>query len=670
MIRIILLLLVFTSCALGDVRVVDVSESPREVVQPAELGAARWTTGFWAERTDVCLNTSIPAMWELMRDGKYKPFLGHFLIAAGQAEGDYHGAAWNDGDFYKWLEAACAAEAIEPSAERRLAIDTAVAAIIAAQRADGYLHTPVLIRNRNGDASAKPFADRHDFEVYNMGHLITAGCIHYRVTGQRDLLSAAIKAADFLDAAFTNPTPELARQAVCPSHYMGVIELYRTTREPKYLELAERLLAMRSIATPDGGDDNQDRIPFTQQREAVGHAVRANYLYAGAADLVLEKEEAELTTALDAVWDNVHQKKLAITGGCGALYDGASPDGSEDQTSITRIHQAYGRNYQLPNTTAHNETCAAIGGVLWNYRRYLATGESKYIDAIERAMHNAVLGGVSLTGTEYFYTNPLRVTDPLPNPLRWSRERVPFVVSYCCPPNVVRTIAELPSMAYGTDESGLIVNLYGGSKFRATLPEGELEVEQITSFPWDGKVHFRINECPSTPFTISFRKPAWSRNVFFTRSGYALAYAADPEGYYRVKSPWKAGEELRLDLGLETNLIESHPLVEETRNQLAVQRGPIVYCLESEDLPQGVRVSDVSLPRDAVLKPRFDAKLLGGVTVLEGEFVVRRGGQPWGKSLYRPVDKSPGERIKLKLVPYFAWGNRGRSEMSVWLPAK
>ncbi len=522
MIRPALLLITLTSFAFGDVPVVDVSQSPRAVVQPAELGAAQWTTGFWAERTNVCLNHSIPTMWELMRDGNYKPFLGHFLIAAGQAEGDYHGAAWNDGDFYKWLEAACAAEAIQPNAERRAAIDTAVAAIVAAQRADGYLHTPVLIRNRNGDASAKPFADRHDFEVYNMGHLITTGCVHYRVTGQRDLLNAAIKAADFLDRAFTNPTPELARQAVCPSHYMGVIELYRTTREPKYLKLAERLLAMRSIATPDGGDDNQDRIPFTQQREAVGHAVRANYLYAGAADLVLEKNDAELTAALDAVWENVHQKKLAITGGCGALYDGASPDGAEDQTAITRIHQAYGRNYQLPNTTAHNETCAAIGGVLWNWRRYLATGESRYIDAIERAMHNAVLGGVSLVGKEYFYTNPLRVTDPLPTPLRWPRERVPFVVSYCCPPNVVRTIAELPSMAYATDKSGLVVNLYGSSRFRTAFPQGELEVEQITSFPWDGKARFRIIKCPNTPLTISFRKPAWSDEVVFDRSEIAM----------------------------------------------------------------------------------------------------------------------------------------------------
>ncbi len=298
---------------------------------------------------------------------------------------------------------------------------------------------------------------------------------------------------------------------------------------------------------------------------------------------------------------------------------------------------------------------------------YLATGESKYIDAIERAMHNAVLGGVSLAGTEYFYTNPLRVTDPLPSPLRWSRERVPFVVSYCCPPNVVRTIAELPSMAYATDKSGVIVNLYGGSKFRANLPQGEVQITQQTTFPWDGRIRLIVDKAPSDKITLSFRKPEWSRGVRFEWQMSKLPIEADAAGYYRLTSSWPTGTELEIDLGLKTQLIESHPLVEETRNQLAVQRGPIVYCLESADLPKGVRVCDVSLPRDAVLTPRFDAKLLGGVAVLEGEFVVRRSA-PWDNTLYRPMDQSAGERMKLKLVPHFAWGNRGAGEMSVWLP--
>ena len=414
------------------VYVADTSKSPYAVVHAVGVNEVRWTDGFWAERTEVCRERSIPAMWEIMRGTEYKPFLQHFLIAAGQAEGDYHGAAWNDGDFYKWIEAASAALSVAPDGDLEQAIETSVEAIAAAQRDDGYLHTPVLIRQRNGDTNARPFEDRHDFEVYNMGHCMTAACVRYRATGKRDLLEVAEKAALFLEKAFENPTPELARQAVCPSHYMGAVELYRTTGNERYLQLARNLLQMRKMVT-EGGDDNQDRLPFTEQTEAVGHAVRANYLYAGAADLYLETGDKSLWKPLNAIWDNVTQKKVYVTGACGALYDGASPDGSAAQGQITRIHQAYGRNYQLPNTTAHNETCAAIGAIMWNWRMYLATGEAKYIDWLELAMYNAVMSGISLDGTNYFYVNPLRNVHPLPNELRWSRSRVPFIVSYCCP---------------------------------------------------------------------------------------------------------------------------------------------------------------------------------------------------------------------------------------------
>jgi DUF1680 family protein len=244
-------------------------------------------------------------------------------------------------------------------------LDQSIRAVGRAQRADGYLHTPVLIRQRNGDRDAQPFQDRHNFEMYNMGHLITAACLHHRVTGRDDFLDIARKTADFLHETFRDLTPTLARNSVCPSHYMAMVEHYRTTREPRYLELAQKFLDMRNLVQ-DGGDDNQDRIPFLKQREAIGHAVRANYLYAGAADLLLETGDEKLRAPLDAIWKDVTGQKMYITGGCGALYDGASPDGSGDQSQILRVHQSYGRDYQLPNVTAHNETCAAVGNVLWN----------------------------------------------------------------------------------------------------------------------------------------------------------------------------------------------------------------------------------------------------------------------------------------------------------------
>lgn len=661
-------LLVAATAHADPLVVVDVAASPHAVVRPVAVNDVTWTDGFWADRVRVCRERSIPAMWELMRGSQYKPFYEHFLIAAGEMEGDYHGAPWNDGDFYKWIEAASSAIACEPNAPLEAAVDKAVRAVSAAQRDDGYLHTPVLIRQRNGDASAQPFADRHDFEVYNLGHLMTAGCVRYRVSGKRDLLDVAERAAQFLEAAFAHPTPQMSRQAVCPSHYMGLIELYRTTRDGRYLRLAQKVIDLRNVAAGvggGGGDDNQDRTPFVDQREAVGHAVRANYLYAGAADLYLETGDERLLPALEAVWTNVTQKKLYVTGACGALFDGASPDGSPDQSQITRIHQAYGRNYQLPSEAAHNETCAAIGAVLWNWRRFLATGEGRHLDWIELAMHNAVLAGVSLEGTDYFYTNPLRVTDPPPVKLRWSRQREPFVVSYCCPPNVVRTVAQLGGYAYGVTAGAVAVNLYGANELDTTLDGQPLRIAQETSFPWSGDVTLRVDEAPSQEWTLRLRQPSWAAEMSLRVNGKPTPVEIT-DGYATVRRSWRGGDKVEVSLPMPVVCLESHPLVEETRGQLALKCGPIVYCLESVDLPKGVSVGQVRLDPDADFVVRDEDALLGGVAVIEADLPVVDS-VAWDR-LYRPATESPSRTARARFVPYYAWGNRGKGEMSVWLP--
>jgi DUF1680 family protein len=526
----------------------------------------------------------------------------------------------------------------------------------------------VLIRQRNGDTSAKPFEDRRNFEMYNMGHLLTAACVHRRATGREEFLNIAKKTAAFLENTFRDPTPELAQNSVCPSHYMGAVELYRETREERYLKLAQTFLDMRSLV--EGDDDNQDRIPFLDQREAAGHAVRANYLYAGAADLYLETGDPKLRTVLDAVWNDVALHKLYITGACGALYDGASPDGSEDQGSIARVHQAYGRNYQLPNITAHAETCANIGNILWNWRMFLATGEAKYIGVLELSLYNSVLSGLSLDSPDYFYVNPLRVTDPLPTELRWSRTRVPFVTSWCCPPNVLRTIAEVGGYAYSKTDDAVWLNFYGASTLDTTLAGQPLKLTQKTDYPWDGRVEITIDECPAMEFALKLRIPIWAGRATVMVNGAAVDATLTPTTYAEIRRQWKPGDVVVLDAPMPTVLIESHPLVEETRNQVCVKRGPLVYCLESPDLPPGVRVVDVVLPRDARLTPRHDADLLGGVTVLEGQALARPTGD-WSNRLYRPVAAAPPEKpVAIRLIPYYAWANRGKSEMTVWMPAK
>ena len=565
------------------------------------------------------------------------------------------------------MEAVCAAQAVEFDPEWDKRLDQVIEIIGKAQREDGYLHTPVLIAARNGDPNAQPFADRFNFEMYNMGHLMTTACLHHEVTGKDSLLKIARKSADFLDEAFRSPTPENARHAICPSHYMGLLDLYRTTGEVRYLNFAERLIGMRGLVV-DGGDDNQDRVPFVEQSEAVGHAVRANYLYAGVADLYSETGNPELWSTLEKIWTNVVQKKMYITGGCGALYDGASPDGSRQQGSITRVHQAYGRNYQLPNSTAHNETCANIGNVLWNWRMFLASGEARFIDVAELALYNSVLSGVDLEGRNYFYTNPLRQSDIAPVKLRWSRTRVPFVTSFCCPPNVVRTIAEVGGYAYGKSDDAIWVNLYGSNTLSTALADGNvIHLVQTTNYPWDGEIEITVAKSRSTPFALKLRIPGWAESAKLSLDGATIAGDAAPGSYAEIRRTWKAGEKVRLQIGMPPRLIESNPLVEETRNHVAIKRGPVVYCLESNDLPEGTQLADISVPADIRLTPRFDADLLQGVSVLEGTFSARPAGD-WDGRLYRVLKRTESTPVATRLIPYYTWSNRGRSEMSVWLP--
>jgi DUF1680 family protein len=645
--------------------------APLQPINPADV---RWSHGFWADRFETCRTQTIPALWRIMEGTNYSQYLQNFRIAAGLAEGRHRGAPFNDGDLYKWLEAASATLAVTNDLNLSIIIDQCIDVIAKAQRSDGYIHTPVLIAQHNADIAVgaskpSPFQNPLDFEMYNMGHLMSAACFHYRVTGQTNFLSVARKTADFLCETFRNPTPDLARNAVCPSHYMAIIDLYRTTHDSRYLDLAKKLFAMRDLIS-GGTDDNQDRIPFAQQTNAMGHAVRANYLYAGAADLFLETGEPALRSTLEHVWTNVVQQKMYITGGCGALYDGASPDGSKDQRSITRVHQAYGRNYQLPNLTAHSETCANIGHMLWNWRMFLATGEARYMDVLELALYNSVLSGVSLDGTNFFYTNPLRAFDSQPVELRWKSRRVPFISSFCCPPNLARTIAESSGYAWAKSDDGLWLNLYGSSRLKTKLVGGStLQLSEETDYPWNGRVQIRIDECSENPFTIHLRIPSWAKDANIRVNGNIAGPDFAPGSYSELRRAWRSGDIIDLEIPLCPRLIEANPFVEETLNQVAVQCGPLIYCLESADLPSNARFSvrDVLIPSNMNLVARFDRNLFRGIVVLEGKALFRQGAN-WDSQLYRDLQPLPVQPINVRFIPYFAWANRGSSEMTVWLP--
>lgn len=635
-------------------------------LQSINMGDVTWTRGFWADRFKVATETMVPNMWAIYNDPKISHAFKNFEIAAGLDTGSHSGPSFHDGDYYKTLEAMASLYASTKKPELLPMMDKAIAVIGQSQRADGYIYTKAMIDQRKTGANNQ-FQDRLSFEAYNIGHLMTAGCIHYRATGKTTLLDIAKKAGNYLYDFYKTASPTLARNAICPSHYMGVIEMYRTTKDPRYLELAKHLIAIKG-KIDDGTDDNQDRIPFLKQTKATGHAVRASYLYAGVADLYLETGDDSLMRSLNLMWDDVNQHKMYVTGGLGSLYDGTSPDGtSYNPADVQKIHQAFGRDYQLPNFTAHNETCANIGNVLWNWRMLQITGDAKYADVMELALFNSVLSGISLDGKNFLYTNPLAQSDKLPFKQRWSKDRVPYIaLSNCCPPNIVRTIAELSNYLYSVSDKGLYFNLYGGNDLHTKLADGTaVSLKQETNYPWDGKVKITVNQSGNKPYNMFFRIPGWADNTKISVNGKAVAVEYKPGSYAAINRNWKTGDVIELVLPMEAQLIESNPLVEENKNQVAVKRGPVVYCLESTDFQQQ-NIFRAVIPSSIVLKAT--PAVIGGAQLmsLEGEArLIER--TDWANTLYHPISKNKVVTA-IKLVPYFAWGNRGHSEMSVWLP--
>ena len=710
--RILLLpLLAMAATAVFAQGLTDTRSSQHAVMSNVPLGATHWTGGFWGDRFKVFSETSVQSMWQTWNNPAISHGFRNFEIAAGDSvpadDQEHWGPAFHDGDMYKWLESVAAVYSVTKDPELDRLMDHFIDRVVRAQREDGYIHTPVIIDEKNkgidthslhreqalvgtatGDQDKGAFANRLNFETYNFGHLMMAAIVHKRATGKTTLFDCAIKATDFLIHFYETATAELARCAICPSHYMGVVEMYRETGNPRYLEFAKQLIQIRSLVQ-NGTDDNQDREPFEQQYNAMGHAVRSTYLYAGVADLVAETGDAQWMSNLTSIWQDLTYRKMYITGGCGALYDGTSPDGTNyTPDSIQKVHQSFGRPYQLPNSTAHNETCAQIGNMLFNWRMLEVTGESKYADVAELCMLNSILSGISLDGRRYFYTNPLRISADLPYTLRWPKQRTEYISCFCCPPNTLRTISEAQNYAFSVGDHALYLQFYGESQTSCVIPGiGELTVSEHTDYPWDGTVRLTIDQLRKAStkglskeeaaqvkkynvkdeWTLHFRIPDWCQGAMpsLTVNGTAVAYTTD-RGYALVNRQWKAGDVVEWTLPMQTRLMEANPLVEEVRGQVAVKRGPIVYCLESADLPSGVRIDDVLIPAGIQLQPVRMTIDGYPVVSLEGDAELADEAS-WQGQLYREVGQT-GRRVHIRLVPYYAWGNRGKGEMTVWMP--
>ena len=569
-------------------------------------------------------------------------------------------------------------------------LDDYISLISRAQQPDGYLSTRQIIGERDG--SSARMSDINDFEVYNFGHLFTAAALHYRLTGKVNFLAVASRTADYLDGLYEEARKKGEVQtAVCPSHYMGLVELYRATGEERYLRLAKEAVALRD-SVRHGLDDNQDRIPLRRHRKIIGHAVRANYLYAGVADLYLETGDAEYKEVLDSVWADLLRSKIYITGGCGALYNGASPYGNFFDHQL--IHQAYGYAYQLPNVTAYNETCANVGLVMWAWRMFLAEPRAQYFDIIERVMLNTNLAAVSLDGLRFFYENMLERPRQLDYTLVWKRHRTDYILSYCCPPNLARNLAEASEYCYAQSVDTVYTGLYGANRAELALESGAaFTLTQNTDYPFDGRICFVVSDIRSRgEAKLALRIPVWARGAKVTAGGVTRQLPEECEGSYdTVSLELTEGETVTLELPMEVRLTAANDLVEEDRGKAAVERGPLVYCMEAadlrlltdsgdnpesyarddtEDIAQDV-ISELWLPAgscgDAVGFEAFETRIEGRrVPMLRG--VMKRvhmradsGGSDSSGSrgaLYRRLGMPEISDVPVTMIPYYAWDNR------------
>lgn len=645
----------------------DTCQSPYAKVKPLPFQNIRWTAGFWFDAVKNNSEKTVPHLQSMFEAADISHVLENFRICAGDSEGPFDGTVFGDGDFYKWMEAAMYTAAANDDQALFAQLDAYIDLIGRAQQPDGYLSTKQIIGERENNGISR-LGDINDFEVYNFGHLFTAACLYQRLTGKDKFLAIAEKAAAYLDQMYQeNARTGEVQTAVCPSHYMGLIELYRTTKKPKYLELAKLAIALRDSVT-DGTDDNQDRIPLKEHQKIVGHAVRSNYLYAGTADLYAETGDSEFKDMLNQVWQNLIEQKLYITGGCGALYNGVSPYGNffTDQ----KIHQAYGYEYQLPNITAYNETCASVGSVLWAYRMFLTDPKAEYFDLIERTMLNTNLAAVSLDGQKYFYENMLRRAKKLDYELIWPLTRSEYILSYCCPPNLCRTIAESAEYAYLRSDDTIWFGMYGSSRAEIGFADHtSLTLVQETAYPYDGTIRIRFEEVTTIrPVTLMLRIPGWATSGSITTPDGSRRLTKDHSGTYQPVTLIPAkGMELTLTLDMPVRFTISHPLVEENTNQAAVERGPLVYCIESPDAAVA-SLDELWLSPGTDFTPVPDQIMGRSMIILEGQMNRIKRPDYNDTALYQPLKAPSFEPEKVRMIPYFAWDNRGLGEMKVWLP--
>ncbi len=619
-------------------------------VHPVPFTAVHLTDKFWAPKIEINRTVSIPTALQKCEETQR---VQHFLDAAATLRGEgpsnkaTPGYPFDDTDLYKVIEGASYSLSVHPDPKLDAYVDHLIAVIGAAQESDGYLYTARTINPaKPHEWSGKErwvLEQDNSHELYDSGHLIEAAVAHFQATGKRNFIDIAIKNADLLVRTF-GP----GKRKAWPGHEiieMALAKLYRTTGNRQYLDLAKFFLDSR------GGSAEywQAHKPVVEQTEAVGHAVRASYLYSGMADVAALTGDQRYLNAVDALWQNVVGKKIYLTGGIGATASG----------------EAFGGNYELPNMSAYNETCAAVGNDYWNYRLFLMHADAKYIDVLERTLYNGLISGVSLDGKTYFYPNPLES--------RGQHQRSPWFGVACCPGNITRFMASVPGYVYATKGNQIYANLFAGGQADIKLDGGKtVHLSQETNYPWSGKITFTVGPKSARAFDLHVRIPGWAQNrpipsnlyafqdqtteqPSLSVNGKSLSLQTD-KGYVVIHRSWKPGDRVELNLPMPVRKVVANNRVSEDQGKVALQRGPIVYCAEGKDNPGG-KVLNILAPEGAII-PHYEAGLLHGVVTLKGT----------SKSLAFQADGSVKETAEaFTAIPYYAWANRGRGEMAVWL---
>ncbi|MFB3784873.1 MAG: glycoside hydrolase family 127 protein [bacterium] len=613
-------------------------------VQPVPFTRVSVQDDFWRPRLETNRVVTIPYDF---RQCEATGRIDNFAKAGGMMEGEFKGIRFDDSDVFKIIEGAAFSLALRPDAWLDNYLDRLIAKIAAAQEDDGYLYTARTIDPRHPAGGAGPTRWcnlKESHELYNVGHLYEAAVAHYQATGKRSLLDVALKNADLVCHVFG---PDKLRDV--PGHQeieIGLVKLYRVTGEAKYLRQAKFFLDMRGRADQREiwGEYCQDHKPVVEQSEATGHAVRAGYMYAGMADVAALTQDRPYIEAITRIWRDVVDGKLYLTGGMGSRSGG----------------EAFGADYELPNLTAYNETCAAIANMLWNHRLFLLTGDAKYIDVFERTLYNGFLSGVSLTGDLFFYPNPLESDG--------TAKRSPWFDCACCPPNVARFIPSIPGYVYAQQDDSIYVNLFIQGEASLALAGHTIQLRQETRYPWEGRVRITVQTAAPVEFTLLVRIPGWAQNRPVPSDLYFYADAAPgpvslqvngtallpplEQGYLPLKRVWTNGDTVDLDLPMPVRRVRAHDQVRDDRGLVALERGPVVYCAEWVD--NEADLSRLRVPETMTFDTSVRKFMLGGVVMLHGS--VPRGAE------------DDAEVPDLTLIPYYAWAHRGEGPMKVWLP--